>query len=137
MAHWLVKSESESWSWAAQVAAGVTQWDGVRNHQAANAMKAMRVGEQAFFYHSGSERRIIGIVEVAHEYYLDPSDPSGRFGMVDMRTVAALPVPVTLAEIKADSRLAHIALVRQSRLSVMPIDDDAWSLLSAMGGVVS
>lgn len=135
MAYWLVKSEPHAWSWAQQVTAGTTCWDGVRNHQAANNMKAMRLGDRAFFYHSGDERQIIGIVEVTREYYPDPSDASGRFGMVDMRAVAPLPRPVTLAAIKGDERLHHLALVRQSRLSVMPIDDQAWALLSAMGGL--
>jgi Uncharacterized conserved protein len=133
--YWLVKSEPHAWSWDQQAAAGTTHWDGVRNHQAANNLKAMRLGELAFFYHSGEERRIVGIVAVAREYYPDPSDASGRFGMVDMRTLDRLPTPVSLAAIKADERLRHLALVRQSRLSVMPIDDAAWALLSAMGGL--
>lgn len=134
MPYWLVKSEPSSWSWEQQVAAGTTHWDGVRNHQAANNLKAMRLGDRAFFYHSGDARQIVGIVEVAREYYPDPSDASGRFGMVDMRAVAALPRPVSLAEIKADARLEHLALVRQSRLSVMPIDDAAWALIASLGG---
>jgi predicted RNA-binding protein with PUA-like domain len=134
MAHWLVKSEPEAWSWQQHVAVGTEPWDGVRNHQAANNLKAMRIGDLAFFYHSGGERRIMGVLEVTREYHPDPSDPSGRFGMVDFRAVGSLATPVPLADIKADERLAHIALVRQSRLSVMPIDDDAWHLLCAMGG---
>ncbi len=134
MPYWLVKSEPSSWSWEQQVAAETTHWDGVRNHQAANNLKAMRLGDRAFFYHSGDARQIVGIVEVAREYYPDPSDASGRFGMVDMRAVAALPRPVSLAEIKADARLEHLALVRQSRLSVMPIDDAAWALIASLGG---
>lgn len=137
MPHWLVKSEPSSWSWEQQVAAGTTHWDGVRNHQAANNLKAMQLGDCAFFYHSGDERRIVGLVEVVRTYYPDPSDASGRFGMVDMRTVRPLPQPVTLAQIKPDERLQTLALVRQSRLSVMPIDDTAWALLSAMGGVAA
>ena len=134
MHYWLVKSEPDAWSWEQQVAAGTTHWDGIRNHQAANNLKAMRVGDRAFFYHSGAERRIVGIVEVVREYYPDPRDASGRFGMVDMRTLNPLPRPVTLAQVKADDRLRDLALVRQSRLSVLPIDDAAWALLSAMGG---
>ncbi len=94
----------------------------------------MRIGDRAFFYHSGGERRIMGVLEVVREYYPDPSDGSGRFGMVDLRAVGPLPTPVPLAAIKADERLAHIALVRQSRLSVMPIDAAAWALLCEMGG---
>lgn len=133
MAYWLVKSEPGAWSWQQQVEAGITNWDGVRNHQASNNLKAMQVGDRAFFYHSGEERRIVGVVEVVRPYYLDPTDPSGRYGMVDVRTVAGLPKPVSLAAIKQDPRLQHLALVRQSRLSVMPIDADAWALIAAMG----
>lgn len=135
MAYWLVKSEPGAWSWQRQVDAGTTHWDGVRNFQAVNNLKAMRVGDRVMFYHSGEAREIVGIVEVARAYYPDPNDPSGRFGMVDVRTVASLPHPVTLAAIKADPRLQNLALVRQSRLSVVPIDDDAWALICGMGGV--
>lgn len=135
MAYWLVKSEPGAWSWQQQVDAGTTHWDGVRNFQAVNNLKAMRVGDRVMFYHSGEAREIVGIVEVARAYYPDPNDPSGRFGMVDVRTVGPLPRPVTLAAIKADPRLQNLALVRQSRLSVVPIDDDAWALICGMGGV--
>lgn len=137
VAFWLVKSEPESWSWAQQVEAGTTHWDGVRNHQAARNLKAMALGDRAFFYHSGSERRIVGIVEVVRTWYPDPGDASGRFGMVNVRAVEAVPHPVTLADVKALPELADIALVRQSRLSVMPIDGTAWRRLCAMGGVSS
>ncbi len=135
MAHWLMKSEPGAWSWDDQVARGVDHWDGVRNHQASNHLKAMRLGDTAFFYHSVHEKRIVGIVRVVREYYPDHTDPSGRFGMVDVEAVAPLPRPVTLAEIKAEPRLADLPLIRQSRLSVMPIPDDAWTLLCQMGGV--
>jgi len=135
MAHWLVKSEPGAWSWEDHVRKGVEPWNGVRNHQAANNMKAMKVGDSAFFYHSVNEKRIVGIVEVTRTYYPDPTDPSGRFGMVDFKAVRPLVRPVTLEEIKADPRLGHLALIRQSRLSVMPIDDDAWALICAMGGI--
>lgn len=135
MAFWLVKSEPSAWSWQQQVNAGTTHWDGVRNYQAANNLKAMRPGDRALFYHSGDAREIVGIVEVTRAYYPDPSDPAGRFGMVDVRAVEPLPKPVTLAAIKADPRLQSLALVRQSRLSVMPIDDMAWSILCGMGGL--
>jgi len=135
MAHWLVKSEPGAWSWDDHARKGVEPWNGVRNHQAANNMKAMKVGDTAFFYHSVNERRIVGILEVARPYYPDPTDPSGRFGMVDFRALRPLPRPVTLDAIKADGRLGHLALVRQSRLSVMPIDDAAWAILCEMGGV--
>lgn len=135
MAHWLVKSEPGSWSWDDQVKAGRTHWDGVRNHQAAAALKAMRVGDVAFFYHSVNEKRIVGLVRVAREHYPDPGDPAGRFVMVDVETIRALPHPVGLDRIKADPRLADLALVRQSRLSVMPIDDESWAILCGMGGL--
>ncbi|MBN9524565.1 MAG: EVE domain-containing protein [Alphaproteobacteria bacterium] len=135
MAHWLIKSEPEAWSWDMQVKKGTESWNGVRNYQAANNMKAMKLGEQAFFYHSVSEKQIVGIVEVAKLYYPDPTDESGRFGMVDFRTVKPLKTPVTLAQIKDDPRLNHLPLIRQSRLSVMPIDDASWKYICKLGGV--
>lgn len=134
MAYWLVKSEPGAWSWDQHKAAGVAEWDGVRNHQACNNMKAMRVGDRAFFYHSVGEKSVVGMLEVAREYYPDPTDDSGRFGMVDFKALEPLPRPVPLAEIKADGRLDHLALIRQSRLSVMPIDDDAWRIICELGG---
>lgn len=135
MAHWLMKTEPSAWSWTDQVKKGVEPWNGVRNFQAAANMKAMRLGDTAFFYHSVDEKRIVGIVEIAREYYKDPTDPTGRFGMVDVRTARPVPKPVTLAQIKAEPRLQHLALIRQSRLSVSAIDDDAWAVICAMGGV--
>jgi predicted RNA-binding protein with PUA-like domain len=135
MAHWLVKSEPGSWSWEDQVKAGTTDWSGVRNPQATNFMKAMRKGDRVFFYHSGEERRIVGVVEVVKEFYPDPKDKSGRFGMVDVKTVGPVPEPVTLAAIKAEPKLKDLLLVRHSRLSVMPVDEPAWKLISRMGGL--
>ena len=135
MAYWLVKSEPGGWSWEDQVKAGTTNWDGVRNPQAGNFMKAMRKGDRVFFYHSGEERRIVGVVEVVTEFYPDPKDASGRSGMVDVKTVKPLPKPVTLAAIKAEPKLKDLLLVRQSRLSVMPIDAGSWKQLSRMGGL--
>lgn len=135
MAHWLMKSEPSAWSWDDQVRKGVEPWNGVRNFQAAANMKAMRLGDTAFFYHSVNEKRIVGIVEIVRTYYPDPTDASGRFGMVDVKALRALPRPVTLAEIKAAPHLQHLALVRQSRLSVLPVDDQAWRVLCEMGGV--
>ena len=136
MAYWLFKSEPGAWSWDEQVAAGDggAEWDGVRNYQAANNMKAMAVGDRGFFYHSVNEKRIVGIVEVTREYYPDPTDASGRFGMVDVRAVKAVTTPVTLADIKAEPALADLALVRQSRLSVVPVSEAEWTLLCAMAG---
>ena len=135
MAYWLVKSEPSSWSWDDHVKKGVEHWNGVRNYQADNNMKAMKKGDKVFFYHSVNEKRIVGIAQVVREHYPDPSDESDRFGMVDLKAVAPLKTPVTLDQIKADDRLNHLALVRQSRLSVMPVDDTAWGIICAMGGV--
>jgi len=137
MAYWLFKSEPGAWSWDDQVKAGRKgeHWDGVRNHQAANNMKTMKTGDRGFFYHSVNEKQIVGIVEVIREYYPDPTDDSGRFGMVDVRAVTPLAEPVTLAQIKADPALDGIALVRQSRLSVMPIEPAHWAHICRMGGL--
>lgn len=132
MAYWLIKTEPHTWSWKDQANKGITSWDGVRNYQASNNLKAMKVGDLAFFYHSGDERQIMGIVEVIKPYYPDPSDPKGRFGMVDVKTMRSLPYPIALKDIKEDSRLQHLALVRQSRLSVMPIDEESWNTLIQM-----
>ena len=135
MAYWLFKSEPEGYSWDDLVAEGRDYWDGVRNHQAANNMKAMETGDRAFFYHSVKQREIVGVVEVVREYYPDHTDASGRFGMVDIAPVAPLAKPVSLAEIKGDPRFADFALVRQSRLSVMPVSAAHWKILCAMGGI--
>jgi predicted RNA-binding protein with PUA-like domain len=135
MAHWLIKSEPGSWSWDDQVKKGTEHWNGVRNHQAANNMKAMRIGDLCFFYHSVDEKRIVGIVEVVKEYYPDHTDKSGRFGMVDVKAVKPVPHPVTLADIKARAELQELPLVRQSRLSVSPVDDTSWKIISEMAGL--
>jgi predicted RNA-binding protein with PUA-like domain len=133
MAYWLMKSEPGAWSWEDQVRDGVAEWDGVRNYQAANNLKAMKIGDQVFFYHSVKEKQVVGIVEVVKEYYPDPTDPSGRFGMVDVKAVRPFARPVSLAEIKAEPRLQDLALIRQSRLSVMPVTGEEWRLICAMG----
>jgi predicted RNA-binding protein with PUA-like domain len=133
MAYWLMKSEPGAWSWEDQVRDGVAEWDGVRNYQAANNLKAMNIGDQVFFYHSVKEKQVVGIVEVVKEYYPDPTDPSGRFGMVDVKAVRPFARPVSLAEIKAGPRLQNLALIRQSRLSVMPVTGEEWRLICAMG----
>ena len=134
MAHWLVKSEPSAYSWANMVADKRTHWNGVRNFQAANNLKAMKVGDSCFFYHSNEERAVVGVVEVVKTCYPDPSDPTGKFVMVDLKAGKKLKIPVTLAQIKADPELATIALVRQSRLSVMPIDAKAWARIVKLGG---
>ena len=133
MAYWLVKSEPGTWSWDDQVRDGTTHWDGVRNYQASNNLKAMKKGDLCFFYHSVNEKQIVGIVEVVKEYYPDHTDASGRFGMVDLKAVKPFVRPVTLAEIKGEPRLEEMALIRQSRLSVMPVSGEQWSLICAMG----
>jgi predicted RNA-binding protein with PUA-like domain len=132
MAYWLVKSEPLAWSWDDHVNKGVEPWDGVRNHQAAGNMRAMKKGDQAFFYHSVKGKEIVGIVEVVREAYPDPSDASGKFVMVDFRALEPLPRPVTLKEIKAEAALQSIALIRQSRLSVMPVSAEEWDKILAM-----
>jgi len=133
MAYWLMKSEPGNWSWEDQVRDGVAEWDGVRNYQASNNMKAMRLGDKAFFYHSVKEKRIVGIVEVVKLYYPDPSDPKGRFGMVDVEALRPFAEPVTLEQIKSDPRLEEMPLIRQSRLSVMPVTDDQWQVICGLG----
>jgi predicted RNA-binding protein with PUA-like domain len=135
MNHWLVKSEPFKYSWDQMVADQRTHWNGVRNHQAAASLRAMAVGDLAFFYHSNEGKAIVGIVEVVAPYYPDPSDPDGRFGMVDVAARQALKQPVTLAAIKADPALDGIALVRQSRLSVMPIAPTHWHRVLELGGL--
>ena len=135
MAYWLFKSEPSAWSWDQQVQKGDVGegWDGVRNFQAANNMKAMEIGDLGFFYHSVSEKRIVGIVDVIQTYHPDPTDASGRFGMVTVRAVKPMVRPVTLAEVKAEESLSQLALVRQSRLSVVPVTAEEWTQLLTMG----
>ncbi len=137
MAYWLVKSEPHKWSWDQQVEAGAkgTHWDGVRNHSAKLHLMAMKVGDQAFFYHSNEGKAVAGIVEVIKTFYPDPSDASGKFGMVDFRAVKPLKVPVTLEAIKAESKLADMVLVNNSRLSVQPVTPEEWKLICRMGGL--
>jgi predicted RNA-binding protein with PUA-like domain len=137
MAHWLIKSEPSAWSFEQQVAAGKkgTSWNGVRNHAAKLNLMAMKLGEHAFFYHSNEGKEIVGLVEVSKLYYPDPTDETGAFGMVDFRAVRALPQPVTLEAIKGDKRLANMALVKLSRLSVQPVTDPEWKIVCALGGL--
>jgi predicted RNA-binding protein with PUA-like domain len=137
MAYWLFKSEPDAWSWEQQKAKGAKgePWSGVRNFTAANNMKAMKKGDRGFFYHSGEERSIVGIVEVIGVYRPDPTDEKGRFGLVDVKAVRDVPKPVTLAEIKANPKFKDMALVKFSRLSVQPVTDAEWKLITALGGV--
>lgn len=137
MAYWLFKSEPGEWSWEDQMnkLPEGEGWNGVRNHQAANNMRAMKVGDRGFFYHSVNERAIVGIVEVSKEFHPDPTDESGKFGMVEVKAVKPVARPVTLAEVKADGRFDDLALVRQSRLSVVPVSDEHWQALCEMAEV--
>jgi len=139
MAYWLFKSEPEAWSWEQQKAKGAKgePWSGVRNFTAANNMKAMKKGDRGFFYHSGAERSIVGIVEVIGEYRPDPTDESGRFGLVDVKAVSDVPKPVTLAQIKTDPKLKEMVLVKLSRLSVQPVKTEEWKHVLQLGGAKS
>ena len=134
MAYWLFKSEPNTWSWQNQLDKGDAGegWDGVRNYQASNNMKAMEIGDLGFFYHSVNEKRIVGIVDVIERYHPDPTDASGRFGMVTVRAVKTVTRPVTLAEMKAEPALEDFALIRQSRLSVVPVNEAQWQLIMQM-----
>lgn len=132
---WLMKSEPEAYSWDRLVAEGRTFWEGVRNHQANNNMKAMAVGDRAFFYHSGATREIVGVMEVIGAHRPDPSDATAKFGMVEVKPLMAVKQPVTLAAVKAEPKLAELALVRHTRLSVMPVEPDQWRILCRMAGI--
>ena len=135
MAYWLLKSEPDDWSWAEQVAKGRegAEWTGIRNFSAQNHLRAMKKGEKAFFYHTGKERAVVGIVKVIAEAHADSTDAAWR--AIDVAAVRPLPTPVTLAQIKADKRLRDMTLVRISRLSVQPVTDDEWRIVCALGNL--
>ena len=135
MAHWLLKSEPSAYSWAQLVADGRTNWDGVRNAQALNNLRAMKPGERAFFYHSNEGKDIVGVAEVVQGFYPDPADKSAKLGMVDIAPVMPVAKPVTLAEMKATPELAGMSLLRQSRLSVCPVTDHEWAVICEMAGI--
>lgn len=132
---WLVKSEPHDWSWQDQIGVGQEPWNGVKNAQAQKNMRAMAIDDPVFFYHSGKDREIVGLCTVAREPYPDEDDPKGRAVLVDLKTFAPAASPVTLAMIKADGRFDHLALVRQSRLSVMPVDPESFKALLDMTGI--
>ncbi len=136
MAYWLLKSEPATWSWDDQVAKGDLgeEWDGVRNYQARNNMRAMKLGDLGFFYHSVKEKRIVGVVEICAVAHPDSTTDDPRWECVDVKAVGPFPRPVTLAEVKDEPRLSELALVRQSRLSVVPVNDAEWRLIGEMGG---
>ena len=137
MKYWLIKSEPDVWSLNQQIKAGVkgATWDGVRNYQAAKNLKEMKIGDRCFFYHSNIGKEIVGIVEVIKEHYLDKTDHSGRFVAVTVKFLKKLDKPVSLGEIKKHKELSHLSLIKQSRLSVMPIDSKSWKILNNMGKI--
>lgn len=137
MKYWLIKSEPSTWSWDQQVAAGAkgTRWDGVRNHTAKQNLQAMRVGDRAFFYHSGEGKEVVGIVEIIRAHYPDPTAGKGEpWVVVDVKALNPLPKPVSLATVKAMPGLAKMALVTSARLSVQPVTDAEWKIICKMGG---
>ena len=137
MNYWLFKTEAETFSWEMQKQRGAKgePWSGVRNWIAARNMKAMRKGDLGFFYHTGDEKRIVGIVEVIGEYRKDPTDETGRFGLVVVKAVEDMPKPVTLAAVKAEPKLKEMMLVRSARLSVQPVMEFEWRFICKMGGI--
>jgi predicted RNA-binding protein with PUA-like domain len=135
MAYWLLKSEPSSYSWEHLVADGRTRWDGVRNAQALNNLRAMKLGDRAFFYHSNEGKEIVGVAEVVKTFYHDPADNSGKLGMVDIKPVIPAEVPVDLKAMRANPELSNLSLLKQSRLSVCPITEKEWSELCKMTGI--
>ena len=135
--YWLLKSEPDVWSIDQQKKAGNkgATWDGVRNYQAANNLKAMKKGDRCFFYHSNIGKEIVGIVEVIKEAYVDKTDQSGRFVAVTVKFISKLKIPISLENIKKTKELRHLSLIKQSRLSVMPIDSKSWKILNKMGKI--
>ena len=136
MAYWLLKTEPDTYSWDTQVERGAKgePWTGVRNFTARRHMKEMKKGDRAFFYHTGDEKQVVGIVEVIRESYPDPTDKEGKFLAVDVKAIEPLPKPVTLAAIRAEPRLNEMALVKYSRLSVQPVTAAEWKIVCHMGG---
>lgn len=135
MAYWLMKTEPDDYSWQQLEADGVARWDGVHNHQAARNMRAMKTGDRAFFYRSMQDPAVVGVMEIVREAYEDPDDPKQSFVLVDVRPVMPVAREVGLQQIKAEPRLQHLALVRQSRLSVSAVDREAWRLICEMAGI--
>ena len=137
MNYWLIKTEPEEWSWEDQVAQGKygSDWDGVRNFQARNNLKRMSVGDQCFFYHTGNEKKIVGIVKVIREYFVDKKDKTGKFVSIMVRSYKKFKSPVSLYDIKNHSLLNHLSLLKQSRLSVMNIDSKSWKIICKMGKI--
>jgi predicted RNA-binding protein with PUA-like domain len=134
VSYWLIKSEPDVYSWTDFLRDGVAVWDGVRNYQARNNLRAMRVGDQALFYHSNIGKEIVGVAEISRAAYPDPTDESGTWACVDVRPLETLAVPVTLERIKAEAALANLSLLRQSRLSVAPVAPEEFAYIRALGG---
>ncbi len=136
MAYWLFKSEPSTWSWDAQVAKGDAgeEWDGVRNYQARNFMREMKIGDRGFFYHSQKDKEIVGVVEVIAEAHPDSTTDDDRWECVDIKAIGPMPTPVTLDDVKAEPRLSDMVLVNNSRLSVQPVTDEEWRIVCEMGG---
>jgi predicted RNA-binding protein with PUA-like domain len=137
MAYWLLKTEPEEFSWDDQVKRGAKgeSWNGVRNFTARRNLQSMKKSERAFFYHTGNEKQIVGIVEIIREAYPDSTDPKGVFMTIDVKAVAPLPKPVTLADVKGEPRLADMALAKYARLSVQPVTEKEWNIVCRMGGM--
>ena len=129
MKYWLLKSEPNAWSWDDQLREGQSMWDGVRNYQARNNLKKMKNGDLCFFYHSVTEKSIVGIVKVVKEFYDDPTDKTGRFVVVDVKPLKKLKNSVSLNQIKETKKLKNISLIKQSRLSVMPLSKIEWDII--------
>ena len=135
MQYWLLKSEPNTWSWDRQVKEGPSMWDGVRNYQARNNLKKMKKGDLCFFYHSVTEKSIVGIVKVVKEFYPDPTDETGKFVVVDVEATKKLKNVVLLNDIKKNKKLQNIALIKQSRLSVMPLKKLEWNIIIKMSSL--
>ena len=137
MNYWLFKSEPSNWSWKNQLNTGNKGegWDGVRNYQASNNMKRMKLGDLGFFYHSVTEKQIVGIVEVIKEYYPDPTDDTKRFGMVKVKALKSMPLPVSLEKIKSNKQLSNFQMIKQSRLSVVPVTRLEWIEICKMANL--
>ena len=132
MKYWLLKSEPNTWSWEDQINVNKEMWDGIRNYQARNNLMKMKKGDLCFFYHSVKEKQIVGVVEIIKEFYTDPTDKTKKFVVVDVKAKTQLKYPVSLNQIKKQSELLHLPLIKQSRLSVMPIDKKSWNLIIKM-----
>ena len=133
-----MKTEPKEWSWKHQIESGVkgAVWDGVRNYQARNNLKKMKLGDQFFFYHTGDEKKIVGVGKVMKEFFLDKRDKTGKFGSIMVRSYKSFKIPIALNDIKNNRLLGHLALLKQSRLSVMPIDSKSWKVICKMGKII-